>query len=51
MKKYFQPNENHKINTRYKEKYKVMKANTERFKNSTIIQMQHIANLKENKNW
>ena len=50
MKIFFQPNINHQINTRYKEKYKVMQANTDRFKFSSIIQMQHIASQKENVN-
>ena len=51
MKIFFQPNNNNSINTRYKEKYKVTKTNTERLKKSSIIQMQKIANQKENVNW
>ena len=43
MKMFFKINEN-THNTRNKEKYKVIKANTKRFQNSTIIQIQNIAN-------
>ena len=43
MKVFFELNHN-LYNTRKKEKYKVTKANTKRFQNSSIIQMQKIEN-------
>ena len=43
MRSFFQPNIN-TYNTRKKEKYKVTQANTKRFQNSCIINMQKIEN-------
>ena len=44
MKEYFQTEENKKYSLRTIRKYKITKSRTERFKNSTIIQMQQTAN-------
>ena len=44
----FPKNENHtQMNTRFKEKFKVEHANTERLKNSSIIYMQNLLNKHE----
>ena len=45
FKEYFTENNNHySLLLRKHEKFNVLRANSERFKNSTILQMQHIAN-------
>ena len=44
MKQYFQENISEKYSLRYPQKYKITRSRTERFKKSTILQMQHIAN-------
>ena len=44
MNEYFQENTNNQYFLRQPRKYKITKARTERFRNSAIIQMQHIAN-------
>ena len=48
LKHMFPKNENHtQMNTRFKEKFKVEHANTERLKNSSIIYMQNLLNKHE----
>ena len=50
MKHFFQENKKiHNMETRHTDKFQVIKANTARFQNSTIIQMQHMMNRVEKK--
>ena len=49
MKDLFQPNNSkHPMKVRNHERYQVMHANTERFKNSPILYMQRLLNNEEN---
>ena len=45
----FPKNEEHEMKTRNQEKYKVLHANTNRLRNSPVIQMQHLLNKNNNK--
>ena len=50
MKHYFQENTKiHKMETRKVEKFKVIRANTDRFQNSSVIQMLYMLNREEEK--
>ena len=49
MQHLFKPNnKTHSMKTRHPERFQVTKANNIRFQNSSIIQMQHIMNRKQN---